>query len=56
MNLEKHIHSFFWIFKNISYEKSTLNLKEDEYEKIYKEEKLDISYSKMFSYILKILV
>jgi len=28
-------------------------LKEDEYEKIYKEEKLDISYSKMFSYILK---
>jgi len=28
-------------------------LKENEYEKIYKEEKLNISYSKMFSYILK---
>ena len=50
---EKAYTLFFWIFKNLSYEKSTSNLKEDEYEKIYKEEKLDISYSKMFNYILK---
>ena len=50
---EKAYTLFFWIFKNLSYEKSTSNLKEDEYEKIYKEEKLDISYSKYFNYILK---
>ena len=50
---EKAYTLFFWIFKNVSHGESPSKLKEDEYEKIYKEEKLDISYSKMFTYILK---
>ena len=47
---EKAYSLFFWISKNISYGFCDLD-HDDEYEEIYKQEKLDMSFSKTFSYI-----
>ena len=51
-DFEKAYSLFFWVFKNISYGFCKLN-HDNLYESIYKEEKLNISFSKTFSYILK---
>lgn len=50
-DFEKAYTLFYWIYKNISY--GFCELYEDDYENIYKKEKLNILFSKMYSYILK---
>ena len=49
---EKAYSLYYCIFKNISYD-SDVDIDEADYEKIYKNKKLNILYSKMYTHILK---